>query len=86
MPKKKTEKFDFEGSLEELESIVNKIEEGGLSLEESLKFFEKGVGLTKECQKAIKSAEQKVKILTGDKLADFEIDDEDEYEEEEDEG
>jgi len=85
MPKKKTAKFDFEASLEELESIVNNIEKGGLSLEGSLKLFEKGVVLTKDCQKAIKSAEQKVKILTGEKLSDFTLD-LDEGEEEEDDG
>ena len=85
MPKKKEESFNFEVSLKELDLIVNKLEDGGLSLEESLKIFEKGVGLTKECQKALKSAEQKVKILTGEKLSDFEIDlgDEEESEDEE---
>ena len=74
MTNKKTTKFDFESSLEELETIVNAIEQGGLSLEESLKLFEKGVTLTKKCQEAIKSAEQKVKILTGEKLSEFNLD------------
>jgi exodeoxyribonuclease VII small subunit len=74
MATKKTTKFDFEASLKELESIVDSMERGGLSLEESLKLFSAGVVLTKKCQEAIKSAEQKVKILTGEDLSDFKID------------
>ncbi len=74
MATKKTTKFDFEASLKELESIVDSMERGGLSLEESLKLFSAGVVLTKKCQETIKSAEQKVKILTGEDLSDFKID------------
>ena len=70
---KKTAKFDFEASLKELESIVETIERGGLSLEESLKLFTQGVTLTKNCQQAIKVAEQKVKILTGENLTEFKL-------------
>jgi exodeoxyribonuclease VII small subunit len=55
--------FDFEKTLEELNQIVSKMEQGGLSLEESLLQFEKGVALTRECQKALKNAEQRVQIL-----------------------
>ena len=60
---------DFERSLAELESIVDKLEQGDLSLDESLKQFERGVQLTRACQIALKQAEQKVEILlrkTGD--------------------
>jgi exodeoxyribonuclease VII small subunit len=54
---------DFERSLAELEAIVEKLEHGELSLEESLKQFERGVQLTRACQTALKEAEQKVEIL-----------------------
>jgi exodeoxyribonuclease VII small subunit len=56
--------FDFESSLEELESLVEKLEKGDLPLEESLKEFERGIALTRNCQKELKEAEQKVRILT----------------------
>ncbi len=58
--------FQFEKALAELESIVSRIEEGELSLEESLAAFEQGVQLTRDCQKALDEAEQKVEILTAD--------------------
>jgi len=83
MATKKTSKFDFEATLKKLESIVNLIEKGGLNLEESLKLFSEGVILTKKCQQAIKSAEQKVKILTGEDLSTFKLDLEASDEEEE---
>jgi exodeoxyribonuclease VII small subunit len=60
---------DFERSLAELEAIVDKLEQGDLPLDESLKQFERGVQLTRSCQIALKQAEQKVEILlrkTGD--------------------
>ena len=60
---KKPEPNQFEKSLAELEEIVAKMETGDLSLEESLSAFEKGIKLTKECQKALDSAEQKVNKL-----------------------
>ncbi len=53
----------FEDSLEELEQLVEQMEQGDLSLEESLKSFERGVKLTSTCQKALQEAEQKVQIL-----------------------
>lgn len=78
MPKKETE-INFEKSLRELEALVEKMEQGNLSLEESLKYFERGVALTRSCQKALAEAEQKVQILleSGGKeeLHDFEPDD-----------
>lgn len=55
--------FNFENSLQELETIVKVMEQGGLSLEESLQKFEKGVALTRQCQEALKTTEQKVQIL-----------------------
>jgi exodeoxyribonuclease VII small subunit len=54
---------DFERSLAELEAIVEKLEQGDLSLDESLRHFERGVQLTRVCQSALKQAEQKVEIL-----------------------
>ena len=53
----------FEVSLTELEQLVDRMEQGNLPLEESLKLFERGVALTRSCQKALKDAEQKVHIL-----------------------
>lgn len=55
----------FENKLKRLEEIVGKMEKGDLELDESLKLFEEGVKLTKECQTHLNQAEQKVKILTG---------------------
>lgn len=55
----------FEAALAELESLVERMETGELSLEESLKSFEQGVALTRTCQKALTDAEQKVSILTS---------------------
>jgi exodeoxyribonuclease VII small subunit len=62
MSRKKTP-FNFEAALAELEGLVDAMEEGELSLEDSLKAFEKGVKLTRECQQTLTQAEQKVQIL-----------------------
>jgi exodeoxyribonuclease VII small subunit len=62
MPKKKTSP-SFEDTLAELEQLVNRLERGDISLEESLQAFERGVNLTRSCQKALQEAEQKVQIL-----------------------
>ncbi len=55
--------FNFESAIEELEILVEKMEQGESSLEESLVDFERGVILTRQCQESLKSAEQKVQIL-----------------------
>lgn len=55
--------FNFEHALKELEELVGRMEQGDLSLEESLKAFERGIELTRNCQQALKEAEQKVEIL-----------------------
>jgi exodeoxyribonuclease VII small subunit len=55
---------DFEQRLAQLETLVEQMEQGSLSLEESLKAFEEGIAITRECQQALKNAEQKVEILT----------------------
>jgi len=54
---------NFEKALESLESLVDEMEQGGLSLEESLKRFEKGIALSSECQQALQNAELKIKQL-----------------------
>jgi len=54
---------NFEKSLAELETLVDDMEQGNLSLEESLKRFEKGIALSTECQQALQSAELKIKEL-----------------------
>ncbi|HKK16454.1 MAG TPA: exodeoxyribonuclease VII small subunit [Gammaproteobacteria bacterium] len=77
MPKKDNT-INFEKSLQELEALVEKMEGGDLSLEDSLKCFERGVTLTRNCQKALAEAEQKVQILLknegNEKLEDFQPD------------
>jgi len=50
----------------ELESIVKTMESGDLSLEDSLKYFEQGVQLTRQCQSALSKAEQKIALLSAD--------------------
>ena len=57
--------MDFEKKLNRLEEIVGKMEKGDISLEESLKFFEEGVKLSRECNAKLNEAELKVKKLTS---------------------
>jgi len=77
--KKSSTNPDFEQALKELEDLVERMERGDLSLEESLKCFERGVELTRICQQALKEAEQKVQLLLekGDEqsIVDFERED-----------
>jgi exodeoxyribonuclease VII small subunit len=54
---------DFERSLTELEALVVKLEQGDVPLEEALKTFERGVALTRQCQTALRAAQQKVEVL-----------------------
>ena len=61
MTKKDT--VNFEVSLQKLEKIIERLENGDISLEESVKSFEEGIGLVKECQKQLSQAELKVKKL-----------------------
>jgi len=63
--RKKASKPSFEEALNELESLVEAMEQGDLTLEESLKSFERGVELTHACQQALKNAEQKIEILSA---------------------
>lgn len=57
--------MEFEKKLKKLEEIVAKMEGGELSLDNSLKYFEEGVKLSKECSEELEKAEQKVKMLVG---------------------
>jgi exodeoxyribonuclease VII small subunit len=57
--------IDFEKALQELEALVERLEQGDMPLEESLKSFERGIELTRACQTALKEAEQKIEILTN---------------------
>ena len=63
MAQKKSSQPNFEKALGELEQLVEKMEQGDLSLEASLEHFEKGVQLSRTCQQALREAEQKVEIL-----------------------
>jgi len=58
--------INFESSLRNLEKLVNQLEQGDLSLEESLKAFEAGVKLTRECNRHLDEAEQKINLLIGE--------------------
>lgn len=58
-----TNSINFEKTLAELEQLVETMEKGDLSLEESVKHFERGIFLTKTCQQALSEAEQKVSVL-----------------------
>jgi exodeoxyribonuclease VII small subunit len=72
---KKTKLPDIESSLEEITSLIEKMEHGDLSLEQSLASFERGITLIKHSQKILQEAEQKVQILIQkngeEKLDDF---------------
>jgi exodeoxyribonuclease VII small subunit len=65
----------FEQALSELEQLVEQLEGGDLSLEESLERFERGVGLARECRESLEAAEQKVQMLVeqegSSELADY---------------
>ena len=61
MPAKKS--INLEKALSELEKLVEEMEQGNLSLEESLKRFEKGIALTSDCQETLQKAELKVQEL-----------------------
>ena len=59
-----TDKFNFNKGLDELEEIITKMESGDISLEDSLKYFEKGVKIHRQCHNALKDAEQRINILS----------------------
>lgn len=74
MAKKIRKSTNFEAAIAELETLVEEMEQGDISLEESLKKFERGIELTRTCQQALQEAEQKVQMLIekqqGDEIVD----------------
>ncbi len=68
MSRKKPENLSLEEALQELEQVVEQLEAGDLPLEQALKLFERGINLTRSCQRSLEEAEQKVKILSEKSL------------------
>ena len=66
MAKKSDQAIDLEKALAELEALVDELESGELPLDKAMARFERGVSLTRDCQKALSEAEQKVAILMQD--------------------
>ena len=66
-------KFDFEKAMEKLETIIDDLESGTLSLDESIKAFEEGVELSKQCHKKLTETEAKVKQLIKNESGEFEL-------------
>ena len=60
-------KLDFETNIKRLEEIASKLESGDISLDESLKLFEEGIEILKECNTEIDNAEQRVNVLLSEK-------------------
>jgi exodeoxyribonuclease VII small subunit len=67
-PTKSPSEPSFEKALEELESLVAKMEDGGLSLEQSLAAHKRGLELAKQCRERLQAAQQQVKVLEGEVL------------------
>ena len=57
------EKINFEEAMQELEDIANQLEKGDLTLDESVKKFEEGIKLSKECSKILEDSEKRINIL-----------------------
>jgi exodeoxyribonuclease VII small subunit len=69
---------DFEKQLTALESVVERLEQGDLSLEESVQLFEEGMKLSEACKKELEAAEGKIQLLvdrgkSGMKVVDFDV-------------
>ena len=81
MVARKRRPVDFERSLEELEKLVERMEDGELSLEDSLTHYERGIHLGRLCQQALDEAEQRIQVLAEkdgqSELRPFEADDDD---------
>ncbi|NLT94553.1 MAG: exodeoxyribonuclease VII small subunit [Clostridia bacterium] len=63
--------LNYEESVNKLEEIIRQLEEGELPLEQSIQLFTEGMDLVKTCNQYLEQAEEKIKILVGDKLEDF---------------
>lgn len=70
---KSLQKLSFEEALEKLEKIVQDLESGELSLEDSVKSFEKGIELSKLCKKKLESAEERVKKIVEQEGGGFDL-------------
>jgi exodeoxyribonuclease VII small subunit len=68
---KKTEAPSFEAALKQLEEIVQRLEKGELSLEESLKLYEEGIQLSRLCHGKLEEAEGKIEVLLKDGQGDL---------------
>jgi exodeoxyribonuclease VII small subunit len=66
MKKTQAQSKNFEAGLQALEKIVRELERGDLPLEESLKLFEEGVRLSRECQERLNQAERRIEVLLRD--------------------
>ena len=66
---------NFEKSIKELEEIVSSLEQGDVTLDESLELFEKGIKLSKKCQKILDEAEKKVSVLVADENGEMKTED-----------
>lgn len=78
---------NFEERLTALESVVERLERGELSLDESVRLFEEGVKLSDACKKELEAAEGRIQVLVEHgrgtmSVADLEVEEEDEEEEE----
>ena len=68
----KTTTTTFESALKKLEETVNKLEEGSIPLDEALNTFESGVSWSRECNKFLKNAEQRIEIILKNENGEFE--------------
>ena len=71
MPKSAPSPKSFEAAVSELETIVQEMESGKLPLEDALARYQRGIGLLRYCQGTLADAEQRIKVLEGDALVDF---------------
>ena len=72
---KKDKQIQFEEAFKRLEDIVNKMESGDLSLEESMTLFEEGIKLTETCKSRLEAAEQNIQLLTKDSDGNLSLED-----------
>lgn len=71
------DKLTFEQALEQLETIIERLEEGDTPLEEALEIYQKGIKLSKVCHDKLKNVEEKLtKVLTEDGEEDFNMNEE----------
>jgi exodeoxyribonuclease VII small subunit len=73
MAKKDSQELKFEEAIADLEQVVEQLESGDLSLEDSLTAFEKGVGLVRYCNQKLSEVEKKVELLVKDKQGQLQL-------------